>query len=92
MTNRILNNLTGATTTYEFPALGEFFTILTSGTFDGATVSFEASGDGTTFVPIADLQITAPGVKNFQLARGFILRAVVFGGGVGQNISLWMAS
>lgn len=64
-------------------------TLVTSGTFDSATVQLEYSLDqGTTWTSYAGLVQTAPGVSPFNIYAGVQLRVDVSGGGGSMDFFL----
>ena len=64
-------------------------TVLCEGTFDGATVSLEASYDDGEWVPCgADTSFTEAGLILLELSSGFILRGSVSSAGGSTDVSL----
>jgi len=62
-----------------------------TGTWDGATVTFELSADGTTYVAVsAATTVTANGGATFELPRGTRVRATVSSAGTSSlNAYCW---
>lgn len=56
---------------------GEWITVSATGTWDGATLTYEISMDDTTWVAVSDATFTADGIANVQLAPGTYIRATL---------------
>lgn len=79
----------GNSSTFNWP--GGIGTFAVWGTFDSATVKLQVLGpnnDDSTWIDVgSDVELTADGVGNFQLATGCQIRANVSGGGGSQSVN-----
>lgn len=71
-----------------FISQGKYITLLSSGVFNGASLTVDVSADGTTWVP-AGVSVTAAGVANFLLGQGLKVRLTL--GSVGASTSVTAA-
>ena len=76
----------------DYPGMaGETLTVITAGTFDGATVTLQAAPASTgPWVPLEDGAFTAAAVKAMPLSRRAYIRAVVSGADTSTDVSLWV--
>lgn len=63
------------------------YTLYAYGTFNGATVKFQASYDGTTYIDITNASYTSAKVDNLTINANFI-RAVISGAGASTNLNV----
>ena len=74
-----------------FPGFRDY-TLLVTGTFDGATVTIQGSHDNTTFAALgSSTTVTTVGQVNFQTAVPFI-RANISNDGASTNLNVWVGS
>ena len=100
LTNQTANGTSSAYTYNPFkkngPAGGPASTVVavlvTSGTFDGANVTWQISPDqGTTWVTDTTT-VTAPGFTQIYMLPGWRIRLVVASVGAGTSITAWLDS
>jgi len=62
--------------------------VVASGEFDGATVKFQISPDGTAWVDIEDASLTDEGTLRIQLSQQMKVRVVISGAGAGTEVTV----
>lgn len=62
-----------------FQSLGDYITLVVSGTFGGATLTVEVSADGGTTWVTSGVTATAAGAFNFIIGQGLLARLTLSG-------------
>lgn len=82
--------VSGASPVFRYSGTGRPLNLYLAGELDGALVSVEAQlPDGSDWVPVADGELTAPGLHTL-IAAPFVGRLAIVGAGVATAVSAWV--